>query len=60
LGSRETLVPVKWARHVRLIYDASAFADSQRQADFENEVRAQVEQAKGRLSLTVTGRPQSF
>jgi hypothetical protein len=55
LRSRTSDVP-----HVRLIYDASAFADVDQQNAFERDVRAQVERAKGRLSLTVTGRPGSL
>ena len=55
LRSRTSHVPL-----VRLIYDASVFANVEQQADFENEVRAQVEQAKGRLSLSVTGRPRAY
>lgn len=55
LRSRTTDVP-----HVRLIYDASAFADVKQQDSFERDVRAQVERAKGRLSITVTGRPRSW
>ncbi|MBE7495481.1 MAG: hypothetical protein HS117_11075 [Verrucomicrobiaceae bacterium] len=55
LRSSSSLVP-----HVQVVYDAAVFATGVEQAEFEDDVRRQVERAKGWASFAPKGRPRSY